>query len=148
MGCVYKVTNRVNGKIYIEKTLFSIDTRKECHESYARDNLRPDCMFLRAIRKYGKDSFIWETIFESINESELFSKKIELIRSLNRMIPDGYNMTIGGEETSEYSFTQEQRARISQALTGKKYRERSLEHRNRISEGIKESWIRRKHVIT
>ena len=60
-GCVYKFTNKVNGKIYIGKTINW--KRRMCkHKSSAK---KPKYYFGRALRKYGFDNFEIVSIFNS-----------------------------------------------------------------------------------
>ena len=95
MGCIYKVTNLDNGKIYIGKTCRPLNVRKSQH---LRDSRKSMAYFHRAIRKYGKDSFIWEEIYKSDNEKELFKKEKEYIALYeSNKHGVGYNLTIGGE---------------------------------------------------
>lgn len=90
---VYKVTNNINGKIYIGKTSNSLDGRKAQH---LRDSKKSKFKFHRALKKYGYENFLWEVVFECHSEQELNLKEIELIQNYNSF-KNGYNMTLGGE---------------------------------------------------
>jgi predicted GIY-YIG superfamily endonuclease len=48
---IYKVTNRVNGKLYIGQTIGSLEKRKSAHISSAL-TIRNNIYFYNAIRKY------------------------------------------------------------------------------------------------
>lgn len=109
-GCIYKFTNKVNGKIYIGKT---IDwKRRMCkHKSSAK---KPKHYFGRALRKYGFDNFEIEILIDNIPEEKLNELEIEYIRvhkSNNSKF--GYNLTLGGEGCSGYKRTAEQLKRIT-----------------------------------
>ena len=49
MGIIYKVTNNINGKIYIGKTVQDLSIRKHQHESNKVKRGLPG-----ALQKYGK----------------------------------------------------------------------------------------------
>lgn len=95
MPCIYKVTNLVNGKVYIGQTAKTAEARfKEhlfcgTHKEYAKSG-----RLYAAMRKYGCDKFAVETIEEcskeSLNEREIYW--ISQYDSFKR----GYNGTFGG----------------------------------------------------
>ena len=97
---IYKITNRVNGKCYIGK---SVDINKRwirhrcCAGSYA--STTPDNHLYRAMKKYGIENFEFEVIEECDIKSLCERERcyIELYRSYDREF--GYNMTLGGEGT-------------------------------------------------
>lgn len=93
---IYKVTNLINGKMYIGKT-YNFEKRKREH-LYDIDNGLP---FHRALKKYGLDNFKWEIIDKSDSDEEIKEKEIYWIKKLNTCIhsenSQGYNITIGGE---------------------------------------------------
>ena len=64
MGYIYKVTSKINGKIYIGKTESSIEERWKSHlrASFNENHKDYNLAFHRAIRKYGEDNFIIEQI--------------------------------------------------------------------------------------
>lgn len=93
---IYKVTNTVNGKIYIGKTSETVEKRWNRHVWFATKGR--DIYFSNAIRKYDEDAFIIEVIAEA--ETDEWSSYLErmwilLLESANRKI--GYNSTYGGE---------------------------------------------------
>jgi len=53
---IYKITNIINGKIYVGKTTRSLKDRWNRHIYDALSN-RLDTHFSRAIRKYGPENF-------------------------------------------------------------------------------------------
>lgn len=88
---IYKVLNKINGKIYIGQTTRTLDKRKEEHI-----NSKDDSFFHQALRKYGNDNFEWEIIFECNNLSTLNEQEIFYINKYNSY-KKGYNMSLGGE---------------------------------------------------
>ena len=66
---IYKIINIQNNKVYIGQTIRSIEQRFNRHLNDALNNVL-DTHLARAIRKYGKDSFIIEEIgiFEYYDE--------------------------------------------------------------------------------
>jgi group I intron endonuclease len=95
---VYMVTNIVNGKRYIGKTVREkVKIRKREHYTAARRGV--NTLFCKAIRKYGEYNFKWDVLFTGTLHSELLKKEIEYIKEYNTYcdIGHGYNMTQGGE---------------------------------------------------
>lgn len=88
---VYKITNKINGKVYIGQTSKSLKERFQRHCCDAMSD-RLDTHFARAIRKYGKENFSPEIIDTATSEEELNEKErywIHYYDSLN----NGYNET-------------------------------------------------------
>lgn len=84
---IYKVTNLVNNKIYIGKD-------KHNNSKYFGSGIK----IKRAIKKYGKNSFIKETLEECLDEKDLNEREeywINKYNSVDRNV--GYNITHGGE---------------------------------------------------
>ena len=94
---VYKITNKVNSKIYIGITKCKLNERWINHKSAARTG-KP-YIIAKAIRKYGEDNFICEEIchaFGKDNAEQLETHFIKEYDALN----SGYNMTMGGNAFS------------------------------------------------
>jgi len=97
---IYKATNLINNKCYIGQTSVSLEGRKKSHLSQSRYGRESSVYFHNAIKKYGKDNFKWEIIFESevFDRDEIHKKEIFYIakyNSNNKIY--GYNMTEGGD---------------------------------------------------
>lgn len=96
-GIIYKVTNIINSKIYIGQTKRTLEKRRYFH-LYESKHTRLDFHFYRAIKKYGQENFLWETIDKAFSREELLDKEIYWIKFYNSShIDSGYNMTNGGE---------------------------------------------------
>lgn len=89
-GFIYKITNKVNGKVYIGQTRYTIEFRWRQH-LHKKDHT----YFHNAIRKYGTENFIVE-ILEECNYEDLNSREIYYISKFNSF-KNGYNSTIGGD---------------------------------------------------
>lgn len=89
LGVIYKATCLQTGKCYIGQTK-NFKKRKSQHET-AKD----DYVFHKAIRKYGKDSFVWE-ILEECPYNQLNEKEIYWIATYDSY-NNGYNSTQGGD---------------------------------------------------
>lgn len=101
MGYIYKIQNKVDNKIYIGKTVNTVQERWAEHVDEAS---RGDNTYLhKAIQKYGAAAFyvdtIEECVCEQLNEREQYY--IALFHS--HISEGGYNMTFGGEGAIKYS---------------------------------------------
>lgn len=92
---VYKLTNQVNGKEYVGVTKKSWCRRWGNH-LYRAKHGGPEAIY-GAIRKYGKDNFQVVILAECETENELGRLEKKYISELKTMIPNGYNMTEGGD---------------------------------------------------
>jgi group I intron endonuclease len=94
---IYRVTNTVNGKVYIGKWSHPTpDHRWRLHKSAAKSG--SPYYFHRAIRKYGSDAFKVEVIDRAKTPEELSEMEKQYIASYQSNDPEkGYNMTLGGE---------------------------------------------------
>ena len=90
---VYKIVNKVNGKIYVGQTTEKLSQRFNRHMGYQKDD--KDTKFYRAIRKYGKSNFYIELIEEVENLDELNIREEYWIRKLDT-VENGYNSYYGG----------------------------------------------------
>ena len=90
---IYKVTNVINGKVYIGKTKNTLESRKCEHIKKSKN---PKLYFHSALKKYGNDNFVWEVIYECNNNAELNAAEIKFISEYasNKC---GYNLTTGGD---------------------------------------------------
>lgn len=94
MPYIYKITNKINGKIYIGKTIKSIQRRWNEHLSeMKRSNDRP---LYRAMNKYGIENFIIEELEEVQSNKEALEREKFWIEFYDSYY-SGYNATLGGE---------------------------------------------------
>ena len=132
MGSIYKITNTVNGKSYIGKTIHDVErTRIKDH----LDNLkRGSVLVTRAVEKYGRAVFVYEILHDGIIPELLDYYEIETIKSYDTLAPNGYNLMIGNDGFIGYTHSKETRRKISEAGMGRKF---TNEHHQRISEALK-----------
>ena len=83
---IYKTTNLVTGKIYVGQ-----DSKN--NPRY----LGSGKYIVNVLNKYGRENFVKETLCECSSKEELNEKERYWIKELNSKIPDGYNLSIGGE---------------------------------------------------
>ena len=66
MSEIYLIVNKINGKLYVGQTSINFKKRWTKHINSAVNSPSKGCVSLyRAIRKYGKDNFIFECIEET-----------------------------------------------------------------------------------
>lgn len=106
MGYIYKIVNNINNKIYIGKTVETVERRFYEHLNEAKTNrfFRP---LYAAMNKYGLENFTVETI-EEVQNALLDSRETYWITFYNSYIgsplSNGYNATLGGDGTIKYDY--------------------------------------------
>ena len=103
---VYKITNKISGKIYIGQTIQSIDKRICNHLADSKRNRkgRVKSKIHKAISKYGITNFVFEVIDTAISQEELNQKEqhyIKIYKSNTNTI--GYNLLSGGKQNGRHS---------------------------------------------
>lgn len=92
---VYKITCLVTGKAYIGITSRTVKQRWNEHVAASRRD--PDSYFHRAIAVYGADNFLVETICIAFGRENACAIEIALIAEQSTLLPDGYNLSVGGQ---------------------------------------------------
>ena len=90
---IYKITNQINGKVYIGQSI-NIEHRWKEHIQEAKHGDKKYKIYL-ALRKYGIENFKFE-ILEECQREELNEKEIFYIEKYNSYY-DGYNSNLGGQ---------------------------------------------------
>ena len=85
---VYKTTNTLNGKSYI-----GVHRTEDPNDSY----LGSGNLIGKAIKKYGRDAFEKEVLFDFDTPEEMFAKERELVNDAFRKRADTYNLAKGGK---------------------------------------------------
>ena len=66
MGFIYKITNKINNKIYIGKTTRTVEQR---YKEHLADSKRVRSYLHNAIQKYGSENFNVEKVEEVLRET-------------------------------------------------------------------------------
>lgn len=90
---VYKITNQINGKIYIG-----------CHKTNdLNDNYMGSGKYLiRAQKKYGLDNFTKEILFVFDNPDDMYNKEAEIVNADFLAEENTYNLKLGGMGGFDY----------------------------------------------
>lgn len=112
-GIIYKVTCLINNKIYIGKTLYSLNKRKNDHISCSAKN---DTYFHKAISKYNPNNFSWEIIEE--NDKEKLPKREQYWIKKFNSFGEGYNLTYGGDGNLGWIPSEETKIKMREANSG------------------------------
>lgn len=92
---IYKITNKINGKLYIGETEEKNPQKRWKGHIYSIREGR-GCPLLRsAFQKYGEENFTFEVILEC-RKNERFILEEQKIKEFNTLVPNGYNATLGG----------------------------------------------------
>lgn len=113
---VYLVTNSVNGKRYIGVTTRTNLRRRESEHVCGARRCEHNGTFHRAIRKYGRDAFVWSILGRFENATQALAHEIKLVAELK---PE-YNSTRGGEYPP--TPTAENIEKLRRLHKGNKYR--------------------------
>lgn len=129
---IYKITCKINNKVYIGQTCENIQKRFRRHMGY--QSLEHDTKFYRAVRKYGKENFFIEQIDSAETQDELDNKEIYWINHYDA-VNKGYNTRTtkgkcGGDTLTNHP---------DKELISQKIRESKLGDKNpmRISGGLR-----------
>jgi len=115
---IYKITNKINNKIYIGQT----NNPERRFSEHITGSDQSCSLIHRAIVKYGSKNFTFEILgwFENWQEQERY-----YINFYRTLAPYGYNIHEGGNEPPHYSGEQNSNAKITQA-TAYKVQEQAL----------------------
>ena len=115
-GSIYKIVFP-NGKKYIGLTTTSIEQRTKEHKSAAKKG-DPKCLY-KAIRKYELVETLELVEIDTADTiEELCEKEIRYIIEYKSYYMNGgcgYNMTLGGEGTNGYVYTEEDKQKMSES---------------------------------
>ena len=135
---VYAHINRINRKVYvgISKNPIARWGKNGC--------LYKGSVFGKAINKYGWDNFDHMIIEDDVtlNQAKVLEKLY--IKALDSKVPNGYNVTDGGEGTQGYHLAEGTKRRISEKMKvlrkGVKF---SDEHKNNLREARRKMLARK-----
>lgn len=95
VGTIYIATNLINGKQYVGQTIQKLKERIQGHKGIKKYSI-----FYKAIKKYGIENF--KIISFSCPEEELDWRETFLIKELNTLPPNGYNLETGGHKNKHH----------------------------------------------
>ena len=109
MAFIYKITNQLNGKLYIGKTsLPSVEERFKEHIRASKQERNEKRPLYDAMNKYGIENFFIEQLEEVENDKQASEREIYWINKLNTYIGfsncNGYNATLGGDSRRLYNY--------------------------------------------
>lgn len=126
---IYKITNMINGKIYIGK-----HQTNNLNDGYFGSGIA----LVKAIKKYGKESFKKEILYVFNNALDMDNKEKEIITEEFVLRRDTYNLGVGGEGGPHFKgrrHTPETKKKLSSLNINRK--PLSQEARQKISEANK-----------
>lgn len=132
---IYKITNNINGMIYIGCTTKSIQERLNSHKNaYKRKN---NDLYI-AMREFGFDNFSVEVVEHGEDNNIRYDREVFYISKMDSTNPSiGYNRTIGGRGTIGYVFTDADKIKISNANRGRIVSDRQRAITSKIWKGKK-----------
>ena len=101
MAFIYCIKNDINDKVYIGKTVYTVNQRFKRHLQDAR-NYKCNSKLHRAILKYGEEHF-YPIMIEKCSDKEASDKEKYYIQ-LYDSVKNGYNISYGGEGESQVDF--------------------------------------------
>ena len=119
-GFIYKITNKLNNKVYIGQTIQKPIERFYQHCAKKCDKYILNMVIHKAIFKYGKDNFTFE-IIEEVPKQQLNEREEYWIKYYNSYT-DGYNSTKGGQKGNKPFKNIDNKAIIEQYQQGKSLR--------------------------
>lgn len=155
---IYKATNNITGNNYIGEDKHwpkRIVDHKSC--SFNKKSNAYNYIFHKAIRKYGWENFKWEILYQSLDgEHTLNIMEPHFIEEYNSFMPNGYNMTLGGDAPfrgKKHSkktkllmklkhlgilHTEATKQKISKSKKGKHL---SIQHRENTAKAFSKNWL-------
>lgn len=110
---IYKITNNVNGKIYIGQTIRTLEER------FAEHKRSKKSLISKALNKYGIENFTVEQIDAAKTIEELNELEFKYIKEYDCITPNGYNQCDGGGNTFGYHHSEKSKQKMSQNKKGK-----------------------------
>lgn len=145
LGYVYCVINKVNGKLYIGRTIKTIESRWRSHIWYSK-NKRSGMLISRSIAKYGVNNFLIFKLW--CGEIALVNvKEIEYIKKFGSIYPNGYNLTYGGDGMLGRQVSEETKLKISNSNKGRIVSEETRLKQSKAHKGVPKSEAHKKLML-
>lgn len=142
MGFIYKITNKINNKIYVGQTIKTRPTDRFSQHRYIARHLEQEknsSYLHQAMAKYGVDNFTFE-IIETVKNDELNEREQYWIDFYNSLTPQGYNLTTGGEGTPNFSRSQTLEEKEKRKQSNKQFYINHPEALQELSQRTKKLW--------
>lgn len=116
---IYKITNKINGKIYIGQAK-NICTRWNEHYLLSRNedlnHIKNDTSIIhQAIRKYHIENFTFE-IVTLCDKDDLNDEERYFISYYNSLVPNGYNIVDGGNKGPEMRGEENPNSKLTETM--------------------------------
>lgn len=123
MGYIYKITNQTNNKQYVGQTTKIRPTDRFSQHKYLATHPEKETSLSylhQAMYKDGVENFSFE-IIEEVNNDKLNDREKYWIQQLNTYVPNGYNLTIGGDGTPGHARIQSEDEKKHKSEAMKQY---------------------------
>ena len=102
MGYIYTIKNMTDKKIYVGQTIQDVESRWKDHLKKGSN-----CRYLKsAINKYGVDNFEFKLVCITF-DNQLDDMEIKYIEQYNCLVPNGYNLRLGGNSGRHHAETKQ-----------------------------------------
>lgn len=108
---IYRADCTVSNRSYFGLTKCGVTRRWKQHLQRARHGIS-HIVLHRAIRLHGAESFRVYSVYEAVDLREAIAVERGMIAAYGTLVPDGYNLTTGGEAGPGGRFSQEVRDRM------------------------------------
>lgn len=95
---LYKITNKLNNKVYI-----GITNREPYKRFKEHQRLSSKSFISKAIQADGIENFTFEVLLTNIDDNKISQLECEYIKKYNSLLPNGYNADLGGIEYHKHS---------------------------------------------
>lgn len=103
MPYIYKIENKINNKVYIGKTLYTIERRWEQHKNNSKSEKLKHLPLYTAMNIYGIENFEISEIEKVEDYKNLSEREMYWIEQNNSYLK-GYNCTLGGDGALLYNY--------------------------------------------
>ena len=97
MTGIYKIMNKLNGKVYVGQSVDIVERWKQHgYKAFNQNEIAYNSAIHAAFRKYGIENFEL-TVLEECAVCDLDERERYWIETLGSLTPNGYNILIGGQ---------------------------------------------------
>jgi len=139
----YLITNKSNNKGYVGITTRSLDRRWYEHRFVANSCGK---LLAKAINKYGEQAFEIMPIASAKTLENLKEVEKDLIVQFGTKVPNGYNLTDGGDGVFGFKHSAETVKKVANLRLGTKHTKETIEKMRLAHLGEKNHFYGRKHT--